>query len=106
MPIQITRRHGELDNGVKQRLDKKLAKVIDEYSDIENIHVIIDTEKFRQIVEIVVQVKNQLRVEAKQTSDDMIKSLDAAIDKIDKQLRKHREKIIDNKQKAEKLSKS
>ena len=57
----------------------------------------LSREKYRHIAEVVVQAKNHIRVEAKEVSDDMYASIDNAVHKAAKQLRRLRDKIQDHK---------
>ncbi len=96
--INITTRHiDNLSDTVKDHVHAKLNVFFQEYPRIEYIHVILDVQKFRQIAEVVVQAKDHVRIEAKEVTDDMIKSIDSVVDKVDRQLRRSREKTVDHK---------
>jgi len=81
----------------KDHVHAKLAAVLEAYPEVEYAHVIMDTQKFRHIIEVVVQGKHHLRIEAKDESDDMYASVDKVADKVDRQLRCAREKAMDHK---------
>jgi len=95
--LNITCRHADITEAIRTYATQKISAVVDVYPQIEHTHVILDVQKFRHIVEIVIQAKNHLHVEAKDESDDMYKSIDGAADKVDRQLRKSREKKVDHK---------
>lgn len=97
MTINITCRHADISDAHKEHVQAKLAAVLEAYPDVEYAHVILDTQKFRHIVEVVVQGKHHLRIEAKDESDDMYASVDKVTDKVDRQLRCAREKAVDHK---------
>ena len=97
MQITITARHTILPDDIKEHTRSKLENMFKDYPRVETAHVIFDTEKFMHLTEIVVQGKNKLRLEAEDQSDDIFKSSDAAIEKIERQLRRSRDKIIDHK---------
>lgn len=97
MTINITSRHADISDTQKAHVQAKLSAVLDAYPDVEYAHVIMDTQKFRHIVEVVVQGKHHLRIEAKEESDDMYASVDKVADKVDRQLRRSREKAVDHK---------
>lgn len=97
MSINITSRHAEITEALKDHVNVKMDGIIQSYPQVEHIHVVLDIQKFHQIVEVVVQAKNHLHVEAKEDSDDMYKSIDLVIDKVDRQLRRHRDKVVDHK---------
>jgi ribosomal subunit interface protein len=49
------------------------------------------------VAEVVVNGSNHLHAEATQTTSDMYASIDEAIDKVHRQLRKNRDKVQDHK---------
>lgn len=97
MTIDITSRHADISDMLKAHVHAKLAAVLEAYPAVEYAHVILDAQKFRHIVEVVVQGRHHLRIEAKEESDDMYASVDKVADKVDRQLRCQRDKMIDHK---------
>ena len=97
MTINITSRHADISDTQKAHVQAKLAAVLEAYPEVEYAHVIMDTQKFRHIIEVVVQGKHHLRIEAKDESDDMYASVDKVADKVDRQLRCARDKAVDHK---------
>jgi putative sigma-54 modulation protein len=97
MAIEITARHMNATNQIQEYARGKAADLRDAFPKIEHIHVILDVEKRLHIAKVFVQSKNHLRVEAEETSDKLVTALDAAIAKIEKQLRRVRDKIHDHK---------
>ncbi len=56
----------------------------------------MSVEKFRHIVNFTVQIKN-LTVKGDSSSEDMYSSIDLALDKIERQLRRHKDRLRDHK---------
>jgi len=75
----------------------KGEEVTAEFPRVEHVHMILDMEKRRQIAEVVVQARNHIRLEAAEESENMRASIDAAAEKITKQLRRLRDKVQDHK---------
>jgi len=100
MNIDITGRHVDVTDVIKDHIYSKLDVFLKEYPRIEHIHVILDTQKFRKIAEIVIQAKDHVRIEAQEDTNDMIKSIDNVVNKVWKQLRRSREKLVDHKTSA------
>jgi len=71
------------------KLDKYLPKPV-------NAHVIFNVEGFRHTVEIAFQF-NGVRYFGKGESNDMYTSVDDAVTKIEKQLRKNKERVKGHK---------
>lgn len=97
MIINITARHADISEEMKAHVHTKLSSVLDEYPNIEHAHVILDIQKFRHSIEVVVQAKRHQRIEARDESDDMYSSIDRVADKLNRQLRRAREKTVDHK---------
>lgn len=98
MAIEITVRHTEALEDLKEVARNQAETLMDEFRSVEHVHVIMDVEKHkRHSAEVIVQGKNRVRCEAKESSDNMRQSLAAAMDKVTKQLGRLREKIHDHK---------
>lgn len=97
MTINVTARHADISDAMKTYVHTKLSSVLTGYPQVEHVHVILDIEKFRHIIEVVVQAKRHQKIEAKDESDDMYSSIDRVADKLDRQLRRAHDKIVDHK---------
>ena len=97
MSIDITGKNVDVTDAMKDHIHLKLDVFFKEYPRIEHIHVILDVQKFHKIAEIVIQAKDHVRIEAKEVTDDMIKSIDNVVNKAWRQLRRSREKLVDHK---------
>lgn len=97
MSIEVTVRHMHGAPEAKSYAESKAERLMELFPRIEHIHVILDVEKHRQEAEILVQAKNHIRVEASETSDDLVNSVDVAFERAERQLRKLREKIQDHR---------
>ncbi len=97
MNINITSRRAKMTDALKAHVYAKMTSVLHEYPQVKTAHIVLDTQRFRHSVEVVVQVKNHVNVEACETSDDMYKSVDQVIDKLDRQLRRLHKKRVDHK---------
>lgn len=104
MDIQITGRNVTVNEGLKEYVDGRLEPVLADYARVESCHVILAHEKYRFLAEIVVQGRDKMREMAQETTDDLYASIDAAADKIDKQLRKSRTKMIEKHHERQRLA--
>jgi len=91
--INITGRHMEITDAIRTYVTDRLSRFEEDFPRVENVHVILNVEKYRHMAEVVVQGGNHLRVESEETSDDMYVSIDGAVDKAEKQLRRARDKV-------------
>lgn len=104
MDIKITGRNVEINDSIKDRVESRLLPVIGDYPRVESCHVICTNEKYRFTAAVVVQGRDKMHLEAEETSNDLYASIDAAADRIDKQLRKSRDKMIARGQERHRLA--
>jgi putative sigma-54 modulation protein len=95
MSIIISVRSGNISDTLKDYAEKKAQVIIEDYSKITSVRVILDTQKSRYRAEVIMRGKN-INIEADQESYDMYDSIDNAMDKVSKQLRRHLDKIQDH----------
>jgi len=105
MKISVTFRNGEGENWQKLYAEERIQK-LKKYLDMPaETHIILSTEKFRNFVEINLSA-NGWNVNAKEEAKDMHLAVDGCIDKIEKQLKKQKEKTRDHKPKTIRHSES
>ncbi len=104
MDIQITGRNLTVNEGLREYVDGRLGPVLEAYPRIESAHAILSREKYRFTAEVVVQGRDKLREVAQETLDDLYAAIDAAAGKIDKQLRRSRDKLIEKHHERQRLA--
>jgi len=67
------------------------------FDHVTNIHVILSVEKLRHKAEATMHVSGG-SLFADATEEDMYAAIDALMDKLDRQVKKHKEKITDHHQ--------
>jgi putative sigma-54 modulation protein len=99
MKISVTFRNGEGENWQKIYAEERIKK-LKKYLDMPaETHIILSTEKFRNFAEINLSA-NGWNVNAKEEAKDMHLAVDGCIDKIEKQLKKQKDKIREHKPKS------
>lgn len=93
MAVEVTARHMNASEEIQDYARGKGGGLVAEFPRIEHVHVIMDIEKHRHIAEVVVQARRHVRVEAKEESDNMRVSVDRAVEKVEKQLRRLVDKV-------------
>jgi len=96
MPITITGRHIEITEALRDHLTEKLAHACKLLDKITSTHVTIAVEKNRHIVEVVIH-SHGATLHAKEETHDMYSSIDQAVDKIETQAKRLKDKIKDHK---------
>ena len=93
MRITITGKNLTVTEDLKNRIEKKLGKMDRYFRQEVDATVRLTQEKnLRYIAEITITVGG-IMLRAEETSDDIIKSADRAVDKIERQIRRHRTKL-------------
>ena len=97
IPIQITALHDlELTDGIKTHVNSKFNKLEKHFSQIMDAHVTLSVDKkFLQTAKANLSLAAGGKVIASHTSDDLYASIDLLIDKLDEQIRAHKEKLKD-----------
>ena len=92
MQINFTGHRLEITPALREFTTNKLDRLQRHFDRITSINVIFDVEKMRQIAEATVFVsKGELH--ASSESEDMYSAIDSLVDKLDRQLIKHKEKM-------------
>jgi len=96
MKISVTFRNNEGDKEHKVYAEKKIKKM-DKYLDAPaEAHIVMAAEKFRNVVEINLSADGW-NLNAKEKDKDLRLAIDKCIEKIEKQLKKQKEKIRERK---------
>jgi putative sigma-54 modulation protein len=96
MKISVTFRNTEGETWQKPFVEEKLSKLKKYFDHDVDAKVILSVEKFRNVVEINLSA-NGWNINAKEESKDMHLAIDECIEKIERQLKKHKEKIRGHK---------
>ena len=93
----------EVTEGLKSAVEDKLDKLSRYFMDDTEVHVTLSVEKERQKIEVTIPVKGSI-IRSEQVSNDMYVSIDLVEEIIERQLRKYKTKIVDQKQSAMNLN--
>ncbi|MEI6514395.1 MAG: ribosome-associated translation inhibitor RaiA [bacterium] len=97
MSIEVTGRHVDVSNSMRDYAEKRLVKLVAEFPRVDKVHAILDIQKFNHMAEVVAHAAGHIQLEGKTTSENMYASIDEAVDKVEAQLRKILEKRHDHK---------
>ena len=96
MRITMNGKNLTVTEDLKNRIEKKLGKMDRYFRQEVDAQVRLTQEKnLRYIAEITITVGGMM-LRAEETSDDIIKSADRAVDKIERQIRRHRTRLEKN----------
>lgn len=97
MEINFTGHQIEVTPALKAFTEEKLGKLERHFDRIKAIHVTFHVEKLRQIVDATVDIARG-DVHARSESDNMYTSIDDLVGKLDRQLIKHKEKMMNHRE--------
>ncbi|MGB3724151.1 MAG: ribosome hibernation promoting factor [Glaciecola sp.] len=92
MQINLTGHHVEITDSLRTYVDTKFEKLERHFDHINNVHVILNVEKLNQKAEATVHLSGG-EVFANSEHTDMYAAIDGLIDKLDRQVIKHKEKL-------------
>ena len=93
MQTNITGHHLDITPALKSYVETKLEKLERHVDHITNIQVILSVEKLQQKAEATLHLKGA-DIFADAEHNDMYAAIDGLIDKLDRQVIKHKEKTI------------
>ena len=92
MQINLSGHHVEVTSSLREYVNTKFTKLERHFDHINNIHVVLTVEKLNQKAEANVHI-NGSEVFASAVNDDMYSSIDTLVDKLDRQILKHKGKV-------------
>lgn len=95
MQLNLTGHHIEITDSLRNYVQEKMERVERHFDKVTNSHVILTVENVRHKAEATVHMTGN-NVFAENTEDDMYKAIDGLIDKLDRQVKKHKEKITNH----------
>ncbi len=100
MQITTTFRHMESSEALKSYAEEKLGRVQKYIDEPIVAQVFLTVEKIRHIAEITLNAKG-ITIKASEETNDMYAALDAVIDKIERQMRRYKERLKAHKPASE-----
>lgn len=101
MNLSVTGHHIEVTDALKDYVEEKMNRLERHFDQVTDIHVILGVEKVRQQAEATIDLAGA-KVHAQAENEDMYAAIDALIDKLDRQVLKHKEKLRDHHRGREK----
>ena len=93
MKIIFKGKHIEVTDAMRNYIEKRLSKIERHFDHILEVIVTLSVEKSRQIIEVTLQT-NRALIRAEEETDDMYTSIDKVADKLERQIKKYKEKYF------------
>lgn len=95
MQINVTGHHVDITEAMRNYVDSKFERLERHFDHVTDTHVILSVEKTRQKAEATIHVtKHKLYADA--VNENMYIAIDELVDKLDRQIKKHKEKLTDH----------
>ncbi len=95
MQLNVTGHHVDVTAPLKDYVEKKLDRIIRHSDKVIDVHCILTVEKLRHKAEATVLLSGGT-VYADAVEEDMYAAIDALADKLDRRVKKHKEKLSDH----------
>ena len=95
MQINITGHHVEVTPPLRAYVTEKMQKLARHFDQVNSINVILNVEKLQQQAEATVKAGGRT-IFATETAMDMYASIDGLVDKLDRQVRRYKDRITNH----------
>ena len=95
MQLTITGHHIEVTEALKSRVKSKLAKLERHFDHLTDVHCVLTVEKLEHKAEATVHLSGGT-IHADAIEGDMYAAVDSLVDKLSRQVTKHKEKLTDH----------
>lgn len=92
MKIKLVGKNVEITEGLRESVNKKLSKLDKFFKEEVNANVLLEVQKGIHKVEVTIPFNGGI-LRSEEANDDMYKSIDLIIDKLERQIRKQKTKL-------------
>ena len=91
MQLNLTGHHVEITPALKDYVNNKLVRIERHFDQLTDVNCILSVEKLRHKAEAKINISGGT-VFADSVAEDMYAAIDSLVDKLDRQIKKHKEK--------------
>ncbi len=95
MQLNLTGHHVDLTTPMRDYVNTKMERLERHFDHVTDIHVVLSVEKTRHKAEATMNVSGG-KLFADSVEADMYAAIDSLVDKLDRQVKKHKEKLTDH----------
>lgn len=95
MQLNVSGHHVEVTESLRAYVESKLEKVARHFDIVSDVHCILTVEKLRHTAEATVQVSGGT-IFVDHTEEDMYAAIDGLVDRLERRVRKYKEKLVDH----------
>ncbi len=98
MQLNLSGHHIDVTPALRSYVTSKMERLERHFDHVTNMHVVLTVEKLSQKAEATLHVSGGGNLFADSVHEDMYAAIDALTDKLDRQIKKHKEKLKDHHQ--------
>lgn len=98
MRLEITFRNTQATDALRERAEKKFQKVAKHLREPIDAHLVCKVEKHRHSAELTIHAAGDQSFKAQEVTGDMYATIDGIMNKLERTVRRHKERIIDRAQ--------
>ena len=95
MQLNLTGHHVDITDSLRNYVEEKMERLERHFDKVTNTHVILSVESLRHKAEATVNMSGN-NIFAESTEENMYAAIDSLVDKLDRQVKKHKEKITNH----------
>ena len=97
MQIKISTRHGHLTEELQEHIREKAGKLLHFFQRLTMIEIVVDLKDEEKYIEFLVSAEHKHDFVASERDKDLLAAVDLVLDKLEKQVRKYKEKVQDHR---------
>ncbi|HSJ49367.1 MAG TPA: ribosome hibernation promoting factor [Gammaproteobacteria bacterium] len=95
MNINLTGHHVDITEPLREYVNSKFDRLERHFDHVTDVHVVLGVEKLRHKAEATMHISGGTLF-ADAIEEDMYAAIDGLVDKLDRQVKKHKEKVTDH----------
>ena len=95
MKINLTGHHVDLTDPLREYVNSKMERLERHFDHVTDTHVVLSVEKLRHKAEATLHISGG-KIFADAEQENMYAAIDSLVDKLDRQVKKHKEKMTDH----------
>jgi putative sigma-54 modulation protein len=99
MNIRVTARHTDMGSDLRDYVEERVARLARYFDRVDEAHVVLAAEGHRKIADVTVHA-SRLTVSSEQSAADLRSAFDLALDKVERQIRRHKDRVRNHKGRA------
>ena len=99
MQVSLSGHHVDITESMRSYVNEKIERLDRHFDQALDIHIVLTVEKLRHKAEATLHVSGN-NLHADDVQEDMYAAIDGLIDKLDRQGKKHKEKIKSHRSKS------